>query len=115
MTDSLTYQQTGTPVRGQAHALFEQTMGYVAVTAGLFALGAWLGCNLTGGVEEIHRQEFDPPLPARDQAIVAFAAAVVTVRLSPTTSSRRSTRCSAPERSPSTIWRSSYQACARQP
>ena len=25
-------------------------MGYVAITAGLFALGAWLGRNLTGGV-----------------------------------------------------------------
>jgi modulator of FtsH protease len=50
MTDSLTYQQTDTPVRGQVHALFAQTMGYVAATAALFALGAWLGRNLTGGV-----------------------------------------------------------------
>src|SRR6516164_401772 len=50
MTDSLTYQQTDTPARGQVHALFAQTMGYVAATAGLFALGAWLGRNLTGGV-----------------------------------------------------------------
>jgi uncharacterized protein len=40
----------GTAARGQAHALFAQTMGYVALTAGLFALGAWLGRNLTGGV-----------------------------------------------------------------
>jgi uncharacterized protein len=40
----------GTAARGQAHALFAQTMGYVAGTAGLFALGAWLGRNLTGGV-----------------------------------------------------------------
>jgi predicted PurR-regulated permease PerM len=30
--------------------MFAQTMGYVAATAGLFALGAWLGRNLTGGV-----------------------------------------------------------------
>jgi uncharacterized protein len=50
MTQSLTYQQTGTAARGQTHALFAQTMGYVAATAALFALGAWLGRNLTGGV-----------------------------------------------------------------
>ena len=50
MTDSLTYQQTDTPARGQVHRLFAQTMGYVAATAALFALGAWLGRNMTGGV-----------------------------------------------------------------
>ena len=50
MSDTLTYQQMGTAARGQAHALFAQTMGYVAVTAGLFALGAWAGRDLAGGV-----------------------------------------------------------------
>jgi uncharacterized protein len=50
MTQTLPYQQLGTTERGQAHTLFSQTMGYVAATAGLFALGAWLGRNLTGGV-----------------------------------------------------------------
>jgi modulator of FtsH protease len=40
----------GTAERGQAHALFSQTMAYVAGTAALFALGAWAGHNLTGGV-----------------------------------------------------------------
>jgi modulator of FtsH protease len=50
MTQSLPYQQMGTAARGEAHALFSQTMGYVAVTAALFALGAWLGRNLSGGV-----------------------------------------------------------------
>ena len=30
MSDTLTYQQTGTAARGQTHALFAQTMGYVA-------------------------------------------------------------------------------------
>ena len=50
MTQTVTYQQMGTQARRQAHALFAQTMGYVAVTAALFALGAWLGRNLTGGV-----------------------------------------------------------------
>ena len=50
MSETLTYQQMGRTARGQAHALFSQTMGYVAMTAGLFALGAWLGRNLTGAV-----------------------------------------------------------------
>ena len=50
MTETLNYQQMGTEARGQAHALFSQTMGYVAITAGLFALGAWAGHNLSGGV-----------------------------------------------------------------
>jgi uncharacterized protein len=49
MSDTLTYQQMGTAARGQAHTLFAQTMGYVALTAALFALGAWVGHNLTGG------------------------------------------------------------------
>jgi modulator of FtsH protease len=40
----------GTTDRSQAHTLFSQTMGYVAITAGLFALGAWAGHKLTGGV-----------------------------------------------------------------
>ncbi len=50
MSDTLTYQQMGTTARGHAHVLFAQTMGYVAATAGLFALGAWAGHGLTGGV-----------------------------------------------------------------
>jgi FtsH-binding integral membrane protein len=50
MSDTLTYQQMGTAERGQAHVLFAQTMGYVAATAGLFALGAWAGHSLTGGM-----------------------------------------------------------------
>jgi len=50
MTGTLTYQQMGRTARSQTHALFAQTMGYVASTAALFALGAWLGHNLTGGV-----------------------------------------------------------------
>jgi FtsH-binding integral membrane protein len=50
MTSTLTYQQMGATARGQTHALFAQTMGYVALTAALFALGAWLGRDLTGGV-----------------------------------------------------------------
>lgn len=35
--------------RDQALALFGRTMGYVAVTAGFFALGAYLGRNLSQG------------------------------------------------------------------
>ncbi|HJY74359.1 MAG TPA: Bax inhibitor-1 family protein [Streptosporangiaceae bacterium] len=50
MSDTFTYRQMGTAARGQTHALFAQTMGYVAATAALFALGAWAGHNLTGGV-----------------------------------------------------------------
>jgi FtsH-binding integral membrane protein len=50
MSQTLPYQQMGTAERGQAHSLFSQTMSYVAATAGFFALGAWLGHSLTGGV-----------------------------------------------------------------
>ncbi len=51
MTESMAYQQRiGTATRGRAHALFAQTMGYVAVTAALFAAGAWLGRDLAGAV-----------------------------------------------------------------
>ena len=50
MANTLTYQQMGATARGQTHALFAQTMGYVALTAALFALGAWLGRDLAGGV-----------------------------------------------------------------
>ena len=50
MTQTIPYRQMGIADRSQAHTLFSQTMGYIAFTAGLFALGAWLGRNLTGGV-----------------------------------------------------------------
>jgi uncharacterized protein len=49
MSSTMTYQQMGTAARSQTHTLFAQTMGYVAVTAALFALGAWAGHNLAGG------------------------------------------------------------------
>ena len=41
------YQPTTT--REETHTLFGQTMGLVAVTAGLFALGAYLGRNMSPG------------------------------------------------------------------
>ena len=50
MTHTLNYRQMGTSDRSQAHTLFAQTMGFVAATAALFAAGAWLGRDLTGGV-----------------------------------------------------------------
>ena len=50
MSETLTYRQQGTAARGRTHALFAQTMGYVAATAALFALGAWAGRDLAGGV-----------------------------------------------------------------
>ena len=49
MSESLTYPGAGAPTRDQAHTLFAQTMGYVAATAGLFALGAYLGRHLGNG------------------------------------------------------------------
>jgi FtsH-binding integral membrane protein len=50
MDESLAYPPAGMAARGRTHTLFAQTMGYVAVTAGVFALGAYLGRNLAGGV-----------------------------------------------------------------
>ena len=50
MSDTLTYQRMNRTARDQTHTLFAQTMGYVALTAALFALGAWVGHNLTGGI-----------------------------------------------------------------
>jgi uncharacterized protein len=49
MSASLTYQETGATARDQAHALFAQTMGFVAGTAAVFALGAYLGRELAYG------------------------------------------------------------------
>ena len=49
MTDTLTYQGTRAPAQDQAHTLFAQTMAYVAATAALFALGAYLGRDLASG------------------------------------------------------------------
>ena len=49
MSESLPYPGAGAPGRDQVRTLFAQTMGYVAVTAALFALGAYLGRNLTYG------------------------------------------------------------------
>jgi FtsH-binding integral membrane protein len=50
MTMSSTTTAPSAPLtREQEGGLFGQTMGLVAVTAGFFALGAYLGRNLTGG------------------------------------------------------------------
>jgi FtsH-binding integral membrane protein len=49
MSESLAYPGAGAPGRDQVRTLFARTMGYVAATAGLFALGAYLGRNLSGG------------------------------------------------------------------
>jgi FtsH-binding integral membrane protein len=48
MDASFAYRPAGAVARDRAHTLFAQTMGYVAVTAGLFALGAYLGRDLVG-------------------------------------------------------------------
>jgi FtsH-binding integral membrane protein len=50
MAYSLTVPGRQATARDQAHSLFAQTMSYVALTAALFALGAYLGRNLPGGV-----------------------------------------------------------------
>ena len=46
MNGTITYQGLGTQQRSRAHSLFAHTMGYVAGTTGLFALGAYLGRDL---------------------------------------------------------------------
>jgi hypothetical protein len=43
MIDSPAYSGTGSASSDQTHTLFGQTMGYVAATAGFFALGAFPG------------------------------------------------------------------------
>jgi FtsH-binding integral membrane protein len=49
MIDSLSYSGTGSASGDRTHTLFGQTMGYVAATAGFFALGAYLGRDLSYG------------------------------------------------------------------
>jgi modulator of FtsH protease len=50
MDNTFAYRPAGLATRDRGHTLFAQTMGYVASTTGLFALGAYLGRDLTGGV-----------------------------------------------------------------
>jgi FtsH-binding integral membrane protein len=49
MIDSPGYSETGSASGDDAHTLFGQTMGYVAATAGFFALGAYAGRDLSYG------------------------------------------------------------------
>ena len=49
MIDSPSYSGTGSASGDETRALFGQTMGYVAVVAGFFALGAYLGRDLSSG------------------------------------------------------------------
>ncbi|MEU4426435.1 Bax inhibitor-1 family protein [Actinoplanes sp. NPDC024001] len=49
MDNSFAYRPAGLAVRDRSQTLFAQTMGYVAATTGLFALGAYLGRDLSGG------------------------------------------------------------------
>ncbi|TKK76129.1 hypothetical protein FDA38_27310 [Kribbella jiaozuonensis] len=50
MDESMAYPRSGVSDRDQEHTLFAQTMQYVAMTTGLFALGAYLGRDLHGGI-----------------------------------------------------------------
>ena len=45
----MAYGTAGATARDRTHTLFGQTMGYVAITTGFFALGAYLGRNLSEG------------------------------------------------------------------
>ena len=49
MSESLSLGTVGATTRDRTHTLFGQTMGYVAVTTGFFALGSYLGRNLSPG------------------------------------------------------------------
>jgi FtsH-binding integral membrane protein len=49
MDGTLAYGAPGAALRDRTHTLFAQTMAYVALTAGFFALGAYLGRNLSEG------------------------------------------------------------------
>ncbi|HTU08930.1 MAG TPA: Bax inhibitor-1 family protein [Trebonia sp.] len=49
MIDSPSYSGTGSASDDRTHALFGQTMGYVAATAGFFALGAYVARDLSYG------------------------------------------------------------------
>ncbi len=50
MSDSALYGRSGALTQDQTRTLFSQTMGYVALTAGLFAVGAYLGRGLSYGL-----------------------------------------------------------------
>ncbi len=50
MSESLAYPPAGVTDRDRTRTLFAQTMQYVAVTAGLFAAGAYLGRDLHRGL-----------------------------------------------------------------
>ena len=50
MSDVYGYGRAYPSSSDQTRTLFGQTMGFVAITAGLFALGAYLGRHLTSGV-----------------------------------------------------------------
>jgi FtsH-binding integral membrane protein len=49
MSESLGYGGGFAATGDRTRTLFGQTMGYVAVTAGIFALGSYVGRNLTSG------------------------------------------------------------------
>jgi uncharacterized protein len=49
MSESLSLGTVGATPRDRTHTLFGQTMGYVAITTGFFALGSYLGRNLSAG------------------------------------------------------------------
>ncbi len=50
MDEPIAYQPDELAARDRSRTVFAQTMGYVAGTAALFALGAYLGRDVAGGV-----------------------------------------------------------------
>ena len=49
MSETYAYPGYGAASPDRTRTLFGQTMWYVAATTGMFALGAYLGRNLSGG------------------------------------------------------------------
>src|SRR5215468_11926203 len=49
MSESLSYGVTGAAAQDRTRTLFAQTMAYVAATTGFFALGSYLGRDLSQG------------------------------------------------------------------
>ncbi|HEX6712296.1 MAG TPA: Bax inhibitor-1 family protein [Thermoleophilaceae bacterium] len=47
---AISHAETAAVSRDQAHSIFGQVMGLVALTLGFLALGAWIGRDLSGGI-----------------------------------------------------------------
>jgi uncharacterized protein len=75
MDETYAYRPAVVAARDQGHILFARTMGYVAGTTGMFALGAYLGRDLPAGLAFL----------AYLASFAALIAMYFTVRRSPST------------------------------